>query len=144
MKGQIIVLNRALRERKHKLINSENQGLEAKHRGLQYGSQNQPFTQWTNNQWPNVTRLGPGFTRTLTSPPLLPASHEKCPCSLSTTGTVFLEWVWAEEAQSHLPVVKWMTIHSPQRLVMSVRSMATPNGAGNGEAQTKQMPPTSR
>lgn len=55
-----------------------------------------------------------------------------------------LEWAWAEEAQSHLPVEKWMTIHSPQRLVMSARSTVTPNGAGNGEAQMKQMSPTSR
>ena len=57
---------------------------------------------------------------------------------------MFLELAWAEEARSHLPVVKWMTILSPRRLDMSVRSMATPNEAGNGEVQMKQMPPTLR
>lgn len=62
----------------------------------------------------------------------------------SPTGTVYLEWAWAEEAQSHLPAEKWMTIPSPQRLVMNVRSTVTQNGAGNGEAPMKQMPPTSR
>lgn len=64
--------------------------------------------------------------------------------SHSPIGTVFLEWAWAEEAQSHLPAEKWMTIPSPQRPVMSVRSTVTRNGAENEEAPMKQMPPTSR
>lgn len=63
---------------------------------------------------------------------------------LSAVGTVFLEWAWAEEAQSHLPAVRWMTIHCPQKPATNVRSMATPNEAGNGEAQTKRTPRTSR
>lgn len=63
---------------------------------------------------------------------------------LSALGIVFLEWAWAEEAQSHLPAVRWTTTHCPQKPAMNVRSMATPNEAGNGEAQTKRTPRTSR
>lgn len=51
----------------------------------------------------------------------------------SPTAIVFLEWAWAVASQSHRPAVKWMTIPSLQRLVMSVKSTATPNEAGNGE-----------
>ena len=135
--------NRALRDSKKKSINSGNWEFKTKHRGLQCGSQHQPIIQWTHNQGLNVTRQDLGFTRTLAPPPS-PNSNENYLRSPSTIGTVFLEWAWAEETQSHLPAVKWMTTHSPQRLVMSVRSTATPNAAGSGEAQMKQMPPTLR
>lgn len=71
-------------------------------------------------------------------------SDRNCLVLLSSVGIAFLEWAWAEVAQSHLPVARWMTTHCPQRPAMSVRSMATQNEAGNGEARTKQMPLTSR
>ena len=142
VKGQINMQNGALRDSRKKSVNPGNWEFEAKHRGLQCCSQNQPITQWTNNQGLNVTREGPGFTRTPAPPSA--NSNKNHLCFPSTVGTVFLEWAWAEEAQSHLPVGKWMTIPSPQRRVMSVRSTATPNGAGSGEAQMKQMPPTLR
>lgn len=48
-------------------------------------------------------------------------------------GIVFLEWVWVEEIQSYLLVVKWMIIYFFQRFVMSVRLMVILNGVGNGE-----------
>lgn len=88
--------------------------------------------------------LGPGFSRILAPHPLSPSFNEKRLCSPFDAGTVFLEWAWAEEAQMHRSAVKWMTIHFPQRLAMSVRSMVTPNEAGNEEVQMKQMPPISR
>jgi hypothetical protein len=71
-------------------------------------------------------------------------SDRSCLVLLSVVGIVFLEWAWAEAAQSHLPAARWTTTHCPQRPAMSVRSTATQNEAGNGEARTKRMPPTSR
>lgn len=143
IKGQLNMQNRALRDSKKKSIKSGNWEFKTKHRGLQCGSQHQPIIQWTRNQGLNVTRQDLGFTRTLAPPPS-PTSNEKYLHAPSTTGTVFLEWAWAGETQSHLPVVKWTTTHSPQRLVMSARSTATPNAAGSGGAQMKQRPPTLR